>query len=102
MLFTDLYLSEVYSSVSLPMAVPTTKPASSAQKGFKEPIINQLSNKPPTITKPVAIYSPKFKARWGSEFSLPRTKKAAITEPKMPMAQSSRGNMAPVMASEPV
>ena len=91
---TLLYFSEVYISVTLPIIVPTIRPEIIAINASNPPKNTLLKIADAIITKTVAVYSPAFKAFWGSDPSLPLTKKVAITEARIPIAAITSGKRA--------
>ena len=55
------------------------------------PSMNLLRGRDATATRAAEMYEPILSAVWGFEPSLPRTKKVAIMEAKIPTAAITRG-----------
>ena len=94
--WTLLYFSDVYISVTLPIIVPTTRPAIIAINALKLPKNVLLKIAEAIITNAVAVYSPALSAFCGSEPSFPLTKKVAITDAIIPTPAITSGNKAAI------
>ena len=77
------------------MARPTRRPARTAQNGPRPTKKILQRTNAPMMVRPAETHSPIFRAKPGSEPSLPRTKKVEMMDAMMPMAARMSGNATP-------